>query len=307
MRPQRAITALLCATVAGTLPAPRRAAAEAPVGARQAVDAASVAIFAFRDARGRPMAWPVTPYRDGDTVVVTSTLAFMRKTIDVRRDGRVALLAHGVHFTGRARVHADVSGAEFVRRFLDQELAKYPPTRDIVAVPFHRTLFSWFFGRVFMELTPLTVRNVAGDDHTTLVTLDADGVPVITPIAAPQHTDSTFTPQILDPTAAPPRDGPALVLQHLEPSMSDLRQLLLRGDLHAGSFSVRARHGSLAPPAPTSWWGELRKHLDYHRRGREARAIVKDWDTDGTSSNVYDSGRDAAAEKRGSQRGTSAQ
>ena len=92
--------------------------------ARQAADAAPVAIFAYRDVRGRPTAWPMTPYRDGEAIVVTSTLAFMRKTEAVRRDGRVALLVGGWLVQGTARVHADATGNEFTRRFLAAELRK---------------------------------------------------------------------------------------------------------------------------------------------------------------------------------------
>lgn len=80
------VTAALLA--AATVGAPLDAALEA-------ADAAPVAIFAYRDHSGRPTAWPMTPYRDGDAIVLTSTLAFMRKTEAVRRDGRVALLVGG--------------------------------------------------------------------------------------------------------------------------------------------------------------------------------------------------------------------
>lgn len=129
--------------------------------------------------------WPVTPYRDGAQAVVTSTLAFLDKTALVRRDGRVALLAGGWLLQGTAAVHADVSGDEFVRRFLSVERRKYPPVEAILAVPLHRWLFDWYFGRVFMEITPQRVREQPGADAAVLITLDADGLPLITPIAMP--------------------------------------------------------------------------------------------------------------------------
>ena len=182
----------------------------------------------------------MTPYRDGDAITVTSTLAFMRKTEAVRRDGRVALLAGGWLVQGDARVHADVSGDEFVARFLDAELRKYPPARDIVAIPLHRRLFDWYFGRVFMTVTPVRVTAAPGADQATLITLAADGFPVIAPIAPPPD----------GATSVPVRaaDGPATVLLHAEDAeMRDLRQVHLHGRIAGGVFTVESRRGSLAP------------------------------------------------------------
>jgi hypothetical protein len=246
--------------------------------ALRAVDTAAVAIFAFRDAHGRPMAWPVTPYREGASVAITSTLAFMQKAVHVRRDGRVGLLVGGFQLSGQAHVHGDVSGDEFAQRFLDQELRKYPPTRDLVRIPFHRTLLSWYFGRVIMEFTPSTVRPAPGADRSTLVTLDAQGFPLITPIAEPNVDAKAFSPQPLSADAVTTfPDGPALVLVHMEPSMTDLRQLALHGHLREGVFSVRSRRGSLLPEPQRGWWAQLQQQLGYRRRARQAKAIIRAW------------------------------
>lgn len=248
--------------------------------ALEAADKAAVAIFAFRDGRGRPVAWPVTPYVDGDAVVVTSTLAYIRKAEHVRRDGRVALLAGGVHLKGQAEVRADVSGDEFVSRFLAQELRKYPPARQIVRIPLHRFLFSWYFGRVFMKFTPLEVRELRGHDRCTLITIGEDGFPTITPIAESNLDDDAFA---LSACASGGSDslptGPATVLLHSEPTMSDLRHLLLRGEILSGLFHIRSRVGSLAPPPQRGWGGGLREQLELRRRGRQARSILRTWDT----------------------------
>ncbi|HVM96082.1 MAG TPA: hypothetical protein VMT89_06820, partial [Candidatus Acidoferrales bacterium] len=161
--------------------------------ARRAVDAASVGIFAFRDGRGRPMAWPITPYRDGEKLAVTSTLAFVQKAVHVHRDGRVALLAGGWHFRGPASVEADPDGEDFERRFLGQEVRKYGLTAELVRVPLHRWLFSWYFGRAIMEFKPDIFREQPGSDVATLITLDADGYPNIAPIAVPDPTQPSFS------------------------------------------------------------------------------------------------------------------
>jgi hypothetical protein len=256
-------------------------AADQPIQpARRAVDDATVAIFAFRDQRGRPMAWPVTPYREGDTIAVTSTLAYIQKAVHVRRDGRVALLASGVLVAGNATVHTDVSGDEFVARFLDQELRKYPPARDLVRIPLHRWLFSWYFGRVLMEFTPRNWRDVPGSNQATLITLDADGFPNITPITPPDlHAEEIEVRALATaaPVVAP--DGPSTVLLHDEPTPTDLRQLVLHGDWHRGVFTVRSRAGSLTAPPEIGWLGALRQQIDYHQRARRARALIRGWET----------------------------
>lgn len=272
-----AVGAVLLATIGGA----RLSSADTDsAAALRAVDAATVAIFAFHDARGRPMAWPVTPYRDGDVVAVTSTLAFVQKAVHVRRDGRVALLAGGVHLTGEARVHPDLSGDEFAQRFLDQELRKYPPTRDLVRIPFHRYLFSWYFGRVIMEFTPLTVRERAGDTRCTLISLDARGFPVITPIAEPDVEAHSFPFHPLPAGVSDAiADGPAAVLIHMEPAPTDLRQLILRGTVRSGVFSVRSQTGSLSPQPELGWWATLQQQIEFHRRGRQAKAIIRGWNT----------------------------
>ena len=248
----------------------------------EAVDETAVAVFAFRDARGRPMAWPVTPYLDGESIVVTSTLAYIRKAQHVRRDGRIALLAGGFHLTGRADVRADPEGEVFVTKFLEQELRKYPPARQIVRFPLHRAFFSWYFGRVMMAFAPLEVRAVAGDDRCTLITLDESGFPEITPLAVPDAGRTAFVPSLLSPGRFDaPAPGPATVLCHLEPTMSDLRQLVLRGEIRDGAFHTASRTGSLHPPAEQGWLAQLRSQLEMHRRGRRSRRVIQDWDTYG--------------------------
>jgi hypothetical protein len=247
--------------------------------ALEAVESAPVAIFAYRDRHAAPTAWPMTPYRDGGQAVVTSTLAFMSKSEDVRRDGRVALLAGGWLLQGTARVHADPSGDEFVRRFLAAERGKYPPVENILSVPLHRWLFDWYFGRVFMELVPATARPVAGSDHATLITLDAAGLPLITPIATPPLDAGAIA--LRDPSGAPLlgiAGGPATILLHAEDAaMRDLRQVHLRGAVRDGVFTVRSRRGSLEPAPPRGWWGQLREQLALRRRGRDGRARIEAW------------------------------
>ena len=248
--------------------------------ALETVDRTTVAVFAFRDGLGRPMAWPVTPYIDGDKVVVTSTLAYIRKAQHVRRDGRIALLADRLHITGKASVLADASGSVFVAKFLEQELRKYPPARQIMRAPIRRQLFSWYFGRVIMTFEPLEIHEVAGDDGCTLITSDESGHPRITPIDEPPASANTFTPLPLGrANNVSISDGASAVLCHMEPTMSDLRQEVVRGEIRDGTFFVQTRIGTLASPPHSGWLDQLRGQLELHRRGRRSRKVIRDWDS----------------------------
>jgi hypothetical protein len=225
------------------------------------------------------MALPVTPYVLGGEVVITSTLAYVRKAEHLKKDPRLALLASGVHMSGRAAVSADVAGDTFVSRLLAQEMRKYPPARTLARIPLHRLLFSWYFGRVLMRFEPEDVREVPGDDDWTLVTFGKSGIPEIAPIHAPEHEVGSFEPNPVAPTGRRATDGPAAVLAHLEPKpdMTDLRQLLLSGELDSGVFTVRSRSGGLGPAAPRSWLARIREQLEMHKRARRARKIMRRW------------------------------
>lgn len=249
------------------------------LGWQQAVDQAAVGVFAFRDERGRPLAWPVTPYRDGNRAVITSTLAYLRKAEHVSRDGRVALLAGGVHLTGRARVREDVSGRRFAARLLAEEERKYPPTRRLTRIPFHRLLYWWYFGRALIGFVPTSVTAESGSDGVTLITLDRDGMPEISPvtIAAPDESEFAL------PASVDAPDGPAAVLFHQEDaSMEDLRYLLLRGGVRGGRFIVRARIGSLDPPVASAGdrWTRVRAQAATHRRAVEGVRSMRRWRSD---------------------------
>jgi hypothetical protein len=250
---------------------------------QRAVDDAAVGVFAFRDERGRPLAWPVTPYRDGNRAVITSTLAYPRKAEHVRRDPRVALLAGGVHLTGHAQVREDVSGRRFAARLLAQEERKYPPTRRLTRMPFHRLLYWWYFGRALIGFVPETVRAESGSDAVTLVTFDGDDMPRITPITLAVPVESEFAlPASIDGI-----DGPAAILFHQEdPSMEDLRYLLLRGVVRDGRFTVRSRIGSLDPPAASTGdrWSRLRDEAATHRRAFESARAMRRWSPTGPTN-----------------------
>ena len=146
-------------------------------------------------------------------------------------------------------------------------------------MPLHRWLFDWYFGRAFMEITPSAVRAVPGADRATLITLDADGLPLITPLAEPPADAASWPLQAPDGTPlSGVADGPATILVHAEDAaMRDLRQQHLRGAVRDGAFVVATRHGTVAASPPRGWWAELREQLELRRRGRAGRARVEGW------------------------------
>jgi hypothetical protein len=235
-----------------------------------AANNARVAVLAFRGGSGQPMALPVTPYVDGDRIIVTSTLAYIRKAELIRNDGRVAMLAGGMHVTGDAQVFADPDGNTFAERYLEQELAKYPPARALVEMPDHRKTLSWYFGRAIIAIEPRAAYEAfPAGDRCTATRIDASGYPSILTLAPKLH-------RLFEEAAAgdaipvPLRDGPLVVLLHEESDdMSKLHQLTLRGDVRAGILRVDSRSGSLGDePAPS---------IDYAARERRSRDIMRDW------------------------------
>lgn len=237
------------------------------LSAVQAAGKAHVAVFAFQGPFDNPMALPVTPYMDGPRIIVTSTLAYIRKAELVRRDGRVAILAAGVHAKGTATVQADVSGDVFVARYLAQELEKYPPARSLVQIPDHRRSLSWYFGRAIISFPPTVVEERPGSDACTLTFIDGEGFLDIVPIREPDTDAPSFVIEALHGTIP---DGPAVVLLHQESSnMSDLRQMTLRGSVRGNVFSVTSKRGSLAESDSAT--------IDYGAREQRARMIMEQW------------------------------
>lgn len=240
--------------------------------------AARVAILAFRDRHGKPMAWPVTPYVDGDQLVVTSTLAYLRKAEHLRADGRVALLVGGHHVVADARVIADPSGDRFVQRLVDQERSKFPPLAQIERVPGRRRIFGWYYGRAHILFPPGDATSRPGDDGIVAISLDALGYPAIVPV--PIATADLYAGH-LDLSAAGHvvPDGDAVVLAHAEDdTMENLRRLHIRGQLHDGTLTVTKRFGSLAPARRRSACAQLAEQLTLARRGRDGRRRMEAWE-----------------------------
>lgn len=219
-----------------------------PVAGRLApVDEAAVGVLAFVGPARRPVACPVTPFVDGEDAVITSVLALLGKVGAIRRDPRVALLAGGGQLRGNARVELDEDGTVFRARFQAQELRKYPPSRVLLRLPFHRRFLWWYAGRAIIRLNS-GVDITPGSDRITLTHLDGDGLPRIVPLARLPRVDEPLIDLRTAGVDDPPPDGPACLLVHDEfRRCRDLRQLRLSGDVTNGQLVIRRRAGSLNP------------------------------------------------------------
>jgi hypothetical protein len=254
--------------------------AKEPVAGRlAAVDEAAVGVLAFVGPARRPVACPVTPFVDGDDAVITSVLAVLGKVAAIRRDPRVALLAGGAQLRGNARVELDESGTVFRARFQAQELRKYPPSRLLLRLPFHRRLLWWYAGRAIIRLN-CGIDITPGSDRITLTYLDGDGLPRVVPLTRLPRADEP----LIDLRAAgvddPPPDGPACLLVHDEfRRFRDLRQLRLSGDVADGQFVIRRRAGSLSasPRGPRATISGL--HAMSKAAGTN-RALLASWRDD---------------------------
>jgi hypothetical protein len=188
--------------------------------AKKALNAAAVGVFAFSGQDGRPRACAVTPFLYDGEAVVTSTLAFTAKVAAVRRDARVALLAGGCLIRGRGTVDIDLTSKTFDERIRDQELRKYPPARQLLAIPGHRRLLWWYVGRASIAIP-------VGDPGTDV---SGDEIPV--PVG---HESAA-----------------CLLVHDEEPDMADLRQLTLHGARCAPSVAPPARTVPSTPAGPAS-------------------------------------------------------
>lgn len=243
-------------------------------------------VLAFVGPAHRPVACAVTPFVDGDDVVITSLLAVLAKVRSIRIDPRVAILAGEAQLRGNARVQLDETGEVFRARLQAQELRKYPPSRTLLRLPLHRRLLWWYSGRVIIRLNS-DVSATPGSDRVTVTFFCSDGLPRIVPL---RHAPPLDEP-VIDLRAAgadrPFPDGPACLLVHEEHHRStDLRQLRLSGDINDGRLAVSRRAGSLSP-ARASLRGriaELRGMGRMAEANRPLLAALHDEPADGRGS-----------------------
>jgi pyridoxamine 5'-phosphate oxidase-like protein len=118
------------------------------------------------DARGQPIAWPVTPYyRPGDATIDVSTgIGYPKKAEDARRNPRVSLLFSDPTGSGiESGIRVLVQGSAEVddrdlkanrERYLKEAQGKVPRSFEwFPPKPLHG-LFGWYFERVYVKVRP---------------------------------------------------------------------------------------------------------------------------------------------------------
>ncbi|MBB5774913.1 pyridoxamine 5'-phosphate oxidase family protein [Nonomuraea jabiensis] len=133
------------------------------------IDAYRTCEFATLGPDGTPLTWPTAAWRRADgTLLVTTSLAFAQKALNVRRDGRVALLFSDPTGSGRADApQVFVSGtatcpdeirtgpdeaADYWRTLFERQ----PHSRSYVRAP-GRWFMDWYYLRLFITVTPTRV------------------------------------------------------------------------------------------------------------------------------------------------------
>jgi Pyridoxamine 5'-phosphate oxidase len=134
------------------------------------LDAYRTCEFATLTRDGTPLAWPVSPFRQPDgTLLVTTSIAFAQKALNVRRDGRVALLFSDPTGSGLdAPVQIFVSGSAVCSELPTTSPAgqeeywsmlfwRQPSSRSYT-LPGIRSLMDWYYTRLLITVTPEQAR-----------------------------------------------------------------------------------------------------------------------------------------------------
>lgn len=143
-----------------------------------ALDAYRTCEFATIARDGTPLAWPTSPFRRPDgTLLVTTSIAFAQKAVNVRRDGRVALLfsdptgsGHSnpgqIFIRGTAVCPRDpVTSPAGLEEFWSMLFWRQPSSRAYT-LPGIRLLTDWYYIRLLITVTPQAVRELPAGSAT---------------------------------------------------------------------------------------------------------------------------------------------
>ncbi|MGY1495152.1 pyridoxamine 5'-phosphate oxidase family protein [Streptomyces sp. QTS52] len=217
---------------------------------------------------GAPVVWPAAVRRQADgTLLLTTSLAFSQKALNVRRDGRVGLLysdptgsgfdrAPQIFVSGRAVCPDDImTGPEGAEDYWRMLFERQPHSRSYLA-PGVRRLMDWYYLRLLITVTPELVvvrpplaslpasRSAAGNGPASvplgaaqlarcpsavLAACDRTGAPLLAR-TRPVATDAGFTVTVPSDWAG--TAGPASLLVHRhDAQLNHMRNTLVRGVL----------------------------------------------------------------------------
>jgi hypothetical protein len=133
------------------------------------LDAYRTCEFATIARDGTPLAWPTSPFRRPDgTLLVTTSIAFAQKAVNVRRDGRVALLfsdptGSGLSSPAQMFIRGTavcppglITSPAALEEFWSMLFWRQPSSRAYT-LPGIRLLTDWYYIRMLITVTPQTV------------------------------------------------------------------------------------------------------------------------------------------------------
>jgi len=225
------------------------------------LDAYRTAEFATLTADGTPIAWPTAVLRrDDGTLLVTTSVAFPQKALNVRRDARVALLFSdptGSGLTDPAQVlvrgtatcpeqiHTDPAGD--LGRLWARLFHQQPSSRAYLRAP-ARWFTDWYFMRLLITVTPSEITTaplpapgpgvaagtllgadaLTGYATTVLAARDSAGAPVLLRTTVTGAEGG----YLVAPADAPIVPGPASLLVHRhDEKLAALHNAVVRGSL----------------------------------------------------------------------------
>lgn len=229
------------------------------------------------DPDGRPAAVPVVPLAlDGAPAAAlpyarAAALAALRQPVEAAftvTDARSLPPGHrGAAAYGTAVVTDDVDGALFTAKLLDQELAKYPPSRRLADSALLRREHWWWLPRVVVQLWrrtgtgELPARDVPARAEGLLVRDEPAGLRLDV-VAAGDWDGDPVRLRAAEPVRG---DGaPALVFGHdyTQPDLERWEVWTRRGPLRGAELTVHEATGAPGGPLPPL---DLRARLRAHR------------------------------------------
>jgi Pyridoxamine 5'-phosphate oxidase len=135
------------------------------------------------DATGQPITWPVTPYykAGGGAIDVTTGIGYPKKADDAAKNPRVSLLFSDPTGSGieqpcavlvQGTAQVDYANLEENReRYWRESAEKLPATKEMHPPGFMRSLFDWYYMRLYIYVRPERVFVWNGGDFSGEPTL----------------------------------------------------------------------------------------------------------------------------------------
>ncbi|OLT47068.1 hypothetical protein BJF85_01290 [Saccharomonospora sp. CUA-673] len=241
----------------------------------QAWRKAVTAELCWTGADGTPAAIAVTPLVESSTVCVALPYARAHEVADLRAAGAATFAVTdsrslddrpGVAGSGPVTIIDDLEGEEFVDGLLDQELAKYPPSRALADSVLLRREHWWWLPRIIVRLgadvggvedvseTSLPARTNPAR-HALAVTGARGAAPDVHCVDIGEPGDgaaSEAAPQVRNLAGGQLGDGAALLLgyDYTMPDLERWETWTLSGTVTRGALHVAARSGEPGADLP---------------------------------------------------------